>query len=77
MSRKIRLSRSERLNLAWYKAEYSSANGQCVEVALAAGNIAIRDSKDPGGPVLVYTRAEFTAFLGGVRNGEFDQFVRS
>ena len=75
MSRKITLSRSERRNLAWHKAESSSANGQCVEIASAVGKIAIRDSKDPDGPILVYTSAEFSAFLEGARNGEFNSFV--
>src|SRR5262249_20597974 len=76
MSGKITLSDSERSNLAWRKAQRSTANGQCVELASAVGNIAIRDSKDPDGPVLVYTSAEFSAFLEGARNGEFDSLVR-
>ena len=36
----------------------------------------MRDSKDPDGPILVYTPAEFEAFLGGARNGEFDRFIQ-
>lgn len=76
MSRKITLSGRERKNLAWYKAQSSTVNGQCVEIASGVGKIAIRDSKDPGGPILVYTSAEFSAFLDGARNGEFDHFVR-
>jgi Domain of unknown function (DUF397) len=40
------------------------------------GGIAVRDSKDPEGPILVYTPTEFSAFLEGVRNGEFEHFVR-
>jgi Domain of unknown function (DUF397) len=75
MSEKIRLSKSARRNLAWHKADSSTVNGQCVEIASVAGKIAIRDSKDPDGPVLVYTSAEFGAFLDGARNGEFDHFV--
>lgn len=72
---KIVLSDEERANLIWVKAEYSGANGQCVEIASTAGKVAIRDSKDPGGPILVYTPAEFKAFLHGARNGEFDRFA--
>lgn len=76
MSTKITLSGSERKNLAWHKAQSSTVNGQCVEIASAVGKIAIRDSKDPDGPILVYTSAEFSAFLEGARNGEFDGLVR-
>jgi uncharacterized protein DUF397 len=76
MSRKITLSESERMNLDWHKAQRSTNNGACVEIASAAGKIAIRDSKDPDGPILVYTPAEFSAFLEGARNGEFDSLMR-
>jgi hypothetical protein len=75
MSSKIMLSQSERASLVWRKAALSTANGQCVEIASAAGRVAIRDSKDPDGPILVYTQAEFSAFLEGARNGEFDRFA--
>jgi Domain of unknown function (DUF397) len=76
MSGKIMLSESERRDLAWHKAQRSTNNGQCIEVASAVGKIAIRDSKDPDGPILVYTPAEFSAFLEGARNGEFDGLAR-
>jgi hypothetical protein len=69
------LSQAERAALAWLKARSSSHNGQCVEVAAAIGKIAIRDSKDPDGPILVYTPTEFKVFLNGARNGEFDRLV--
>lgn len=68
------LSASERESLTWLKARSSTVNGHCIEIASTAGNIAIRDSKDPDGPILVYTPSEFRAFLDGVRNGEFDSF---
>lgn len=74
---KIVLSDTERASLIWVKAQYSGSNGQCVEIASAADKIAIRDSKDPGGPILVYTAGEFNAFLHGAKNGEFDRFVHS
>ena len=73
---KITLSEAERASLAWLKAQSSTHNGACVEIASAAGKIAIRDSKDPDGSILVYTPAEFKAFLDGARNGEFDSLVR-
>lgn len=72
---KIILTDTERAGLAWVKAQYSGHNGQCVEIASAAGNVAVRDSKDPDGPILVYTPSEFKAFLHGARNGEFDRFA--
>jgi Domain of unknown function (DUF397) len=56
----------------WRKSTQSYANG-CVEVAFVDGQVAVRDSKDPDGPVLVFTPVEWTAFLGGVRGGEFDR----
>jgi hypothetical protein len=57
----------------WIKSSLSFSNGNCVEVAcLPDGVIGVRDSKDSAGPVLRFTSDEWTAFLGGVRNGEFD-----
>jgi Domain of unknown function (DUF397) len=73
---KLTLTEAERAGLAWLKAQASNHNGACVEIAEVPGKIAMRDSKDPSGPVLVYTPAEFKAFLGGVRKGEFDHFVQ-
>lgn len=61
--------------LSWTKSSLSFANNNCVEVASLPGNkIGIRDSKDADGPVLRFTPDEWSAFLGGVRNGEFDKF---
>jgi Domain of unknown function (DUF397) len=62
--------------LRWVKSSLSFANGNCVEVAqLPDAGIALRDSKDNGqGSVLVFTPDEWTAFLGGIHNGEFDSF---
>jgi hypothetical protein len=57
----------------WRKAQASNPSGNCVEVAaLAEGGIAVRNSRHPSGPALIYTRAEIEAFLTGVKNGEFD-----
>jgi hypothetical protein len=57
----------------WFKSSLSYANGDCVEVAaLPDGRIGVRDSKDIAGPVLRFTPSEWAAFVGGVRNGEFD-----
>ncbi|MER5645524.1 DUF397 domain-containing protein [Streptosporangium sp. NPDC002524] len=59
--------------LTWRKARRSSAEGgDCVEVAdLVDGGRAVRDSKDPSGPMLRFTSGEWNAFVGGVKNGEF------
>ena len=56
----------------WRKSSRSGTNG-CVEVALDPAEVAVRDSKDPSGPVLHFNAHEWGAFLGGVRKGEFEQ----
>ncbi|MFJ1596895.1 DUF397 domain-containing protein [Streptomyces sp. NPDC088261] len=58
-------------NAVWQKSSYSSANGQCVEVAYVSDVVAMRDSKRPIGPALVFTPGEFSAFIYGVADGEF------
>jgi hypothetical protein len=66
---------SELGGLNWRKAQCSVNNGECVELARADGMIAIRDSKDPAGPVLMYSPAEWQAFLHGAKSGEFDDLA--
>ena len=62
------------MNARWVKSSFSFANGNCVEVAgLPGDSVGIRDSRDPGGPVLSFTRAEWAAFLRGARRGELDR----
>jgi hypothetical protein len=58
--------------LVWRRSSHC-ANSTCVEVALFDSQVAVRDSKDLHGPILLFTRAEWTAFLSGARNGDFDQ----
>jgi len=57
----------------WCKSTYSGGNGgNCVEVASnLPGIVAVRDSKDPDGPALVFTADEWRAFISGARAGEF------
>jgi Domain of unknown function (DUF397) len=62
--------------LRWVKSSLSYANGDCVQLArLPDGRIAVRDSKDPSGPVLRFTPSEWAAFLDGVHNGEFAELL--
>lgn len=61
----------------WRKSTRSAGSGECVEVALnppnAPGHVAVRHSRRPGAEVIVYTDAEWSAFLAGARDGEFDK----
>lgn len=67
---------SELTDVSWRKSRHSGAMGNCVEVAtLTNGDIAVRNSRFPDGPALVYTRAEIAAFLAGAKDGEFDDVV--
>ncbi|MGH3905192.1 MAG: DUF397 domain-containing protein [Pseudonocardiaceae bacterium] len=66
-------SGSGQVPVHWRKSSYSGTSGNCIEVAgLADGPRAVRDSKDPHGPALIFTPAEWAAFTAGVRAGEFD-----
>ena len=60
--------------LTFRKSTFSNGQGgNCVEVAeLPDGGTAVRHSKNPTGPVIEYTAAEWKAFIEGVKAGEFD-----
>lgn len=58
---------------SWVKSSFSVSNGECVELtALENGMIGVRDSKDPDGAILRFTRGELAAFALGIRAGEFE-----
>lgn len=61
----------------WQKSRRSNPSGNCVELAVlpAGAGVAVRNSRDPHGPALIYTRDEIVAFLGGVRDGDFDHLL--
>jgi hypothetical protein len=57
----------------WRKSTFTNTMAACVEVAdLDGGHRAVRDSKNPTGPALMFTTAQWTAFTTGVCAGEFD-----
>jgi hypothetical protein len=62
--------------IVWRKSRYSNPSGNCVELGeLPNGQIAVRNSRYPGGPALIYTRAEVTAFVHSVKKGDFDHLI--
>jgi hypothetical protein len=59
------------------KSTRSSAQGNCVEAAqLPDGSFAVRNSRHPDGPALIFNDAEVRAFLEGVKDGDFDDLLR-
>lgn len=65
-------------NARWRKSARSGpVSDNCVEVAFVDGAIAMRDSKNPDGPVLLFTQGEWDAFAGGCKDGEFDDLVKA
>lgn len=64
--------------VVWKKSRHSAPGGNCVEVAaLPGGDFAVRNSRHPEGPALVYTREEMAAFIGGAKDGDFDAMTGS
>ncbi len=58
----------------WRKSTRSNSGGNCVEVARnLPGVVAVRNSRRPGGPVLTFSPAQWSAFLADVQAGEFSQ----
>jgi Domain of unknown function (DUF397) len=60
----------------WRKSSASNSQGACVELAkLGTGEFAVRNSRNPEGPALIYTLAEISALIEGVKMGEFDDLL--
>ncbi|MGH3905494.1 MAG: DUF397 domain-containing protein [Pseudonocardiaceae bacterium] len=66
----------------WRKSSFSGSGGtgggNCVEVAsLTDGRVAVRHSKHPDAGVMLFTRAEMTAWIKGCQAGEFDDLTQT
>jgi len=55
----------------WRKSSYSNPSGNCVEAAALVNGVAVRNSRFPDGPALVFTDAEWDAFVRGIKAGDF------
>ena len=61
------------MNRKWRKSTYSTAEGNCIEVASnPVGTVAVRDSKNPSGPVLALSPEDWQTFVASVRAGRYD-----
>jgi hypothetical protein len=65
------VSKSKLPGHEWRKSSYSSATGQCVEVAALSDLVAARDSKDPAGTALTFAAKDWQAFITSLRAGWF------
>lgn len=71
------MAATELLDAKWQKSRYSQGVSNCVEmVRLPTGEVAVRNSRYPDGPALVYTRAEVEALIRGAKAGDFDDLIR-
>ncbi|MGD3108337.1 MULTISPECIES: DUF397 domain-containing protein [unclassified Streptomyces] len=60
----------------WRKSRRSNPSGNCVELALLPdGGVAVRNSRHPAGPALIYTHDEMAAFVQGAKDGDFDHLI--
>lgn len=62
-------------DVVWHKSRRSNSTGNCVEFADLGGQVAVRDSKDPRGPALVFDRAEVAGFVTKVKAGAYDALM--
>lgn len=71
----MKLEQQGSRDVSWsaFRKSSHSGNGGCVEVAMSShGDVALRDSKSADSPELRFNSKEWTAFLAGVRGGEFE-----
>ncbi|WP_079194273.1 DUF397 domain-containing protein [Streptomyces sp. CB02923] len=67
---------NELSGVTWQKGSTSLGDGNCIEVAaLPGGGVAIRNSRHPDGPALVFTTDELAAFVAGAKGSEFDHLT--
>src|ERR1700722_10757652 len=60
--------------ISWRISSFCAGTGECVAIAqLPAGRVAMRDTKNPSGPALTFSNAEWAAFVAQARAGEFDR----
>ncbi|WSV85642.1 DUF397 domain-containing protein [Nocardia sp. NBC_01009] len=65
---------NEQSNVSWFKSSRSDGSRNCVEVAFLPNSlVGVRDSKNPSGPALTFTTAEWSAFTSAATRGEFDR----
>jgi hypothetical protein len=70
------MAASELPEARWRKSAHSNPSGNCVELApLPGGGVAVRNSRHPNGPALIYSRGEMAAFIQGAKNGDFDDLA--
>jgi hypothetical protein len=67
------VSNGDLADATWFTSSYSNGQGECVEVAMTGGQVAVRDSKNPDGPAIAVAAAAWTAFVGGIAAGEFGE----
>lgn len=71
------MSAAKLVGVTWKKSHHSNPTGSCVEMAqLPGGDVAVRNSRYPDGPALIYTPAEIKALILGAKDGDFDSFVQ-
>jgi hypothetical protein len=67
---------SSLVEVEWAASRHGESRAACAQMAtLPSGSIAMRNSRDPDGPALVYTHAEIEAFIAGAKDGEFDNLI--
>lgn len=67
---------SDLRGVTWRKSRHSNSQGTCVELAsLPGGAVAVRNSRHPDSPALVYSPEEMHAFVRGAKDGEFDDLL--